>query len=107
MIASMPESTEDINFRPFTVLLGIVLGTLFAIAFSLSIVCLVFWVLRDEAPRLAAEFSSLLASTGIFTILSVFAGLSFYASLKLFTWRHLPMTGLWLGLLLAGRYYWP
>lgn len=103
----MPESIEDINFRPFTVLLGIVLGTLFAIAFSLSIVCLVFWILRDEAPRLAAELSSLIASTGIFTTLSVFAGLSFYASLKQFTWRYLPMTGLWLGLLLAGRYYWP
>jgi hypothetical protein len=103
----MPEPVEDINFRPFTVLLGIFLGTLFSIAFGLSIVCLVFWILRDEEPRLAAEFPSLLMSTGIFTVLSVCAALSFYGSLKLTAWRYLPMLCLWLGLLLAGRYYWP
>ena len=103
----MSEPAEDINFRPFTVLLGICLGTLFSIAFGLSTVCLVFWILRDEAPRLAAEFGSLLISTGIFTTLSVCAGLSFYGSLHLTAWRYLPMICPWLGLLLAGRYYWP
>ena len=103
----MSNTAEDINFRPFTVLLGIVLGTLFAIAFGLLIVCLVFWFLSDEAPRLASEIDSLIASTGIFVTLSVLAGLSFYGSLRLRLWRYLPLAGLWLGLLLAGRYYWP
>ena len=103
----MPEPAEDINFRPFTVLLGICLGSLFSIAFGLSVVCLVFWILRDEEPRLAVEFGSLMVSTGIFTMLSLCAGLSFFGSLHLTIWRHLPMACLWLGLLLTGRYYWP
>lgn len=102
-----PDAPRDINFRPFTVLLGIVLGTVFSIAFSLAIVCFVFWYLQDEEPRLATEFDSLLKSTGIFIALSVFAGLSFISSLRQAAWRYLPMAGLWLGLLLAGLYYWP
>lgn len=103
----MSETTEDINFRPFTVLLGIILGTVFSIAFGLAVVCLVFWILKDEEPRLAAEFSSLLISTGIFVVLSCFAGLSFYGSLRQYAWRYGAMAMLWAGLLLTGRYYWP
>jgi len=103
----MSDIAEDINFRPFTVLLGILLGTLFAIAFGLLIVCVVFWVLRNEEPRLLAELDSLVMSTAIFVTLSITAGLSFYGSLRLTSWRYLPLAGLWLGLLLAGRYYWP
>ena len=103
----MSETAEDINFRPFTVLLGIILGTVFSIAFGLSVVCLVFWILREEEPRVAAEFGSLLVSTGIFLLLSVFAGLSFYGSLHLRAWRYAAMAALWLGLGLTGWYYWP
>ena len=101
------EDQQDLNFGPFTVLIGILLGSVFSISFGLGIVCFVFWVLQDEAPRLLAEFDSLLKSTAIFFVLSVFAGLSFFGSLKQKSWRHLPMAGLWLGLFLAGRYYWP
>lgn len=103
----MSQPAEDINFRPFTVLLGILLGTLFAIAFGLLVVCLVFWILRNEEPRLLNEMSSLLSSTGIFVALSCLAGLSFFGSLRQRMWRYLPLAGLWLGLALAGRYYWP
>jgi hypothetical protein len=103
----MSESAENIHFQPFTVLLGIIMGTLFAIAFGLSVVCLVFWILQDEEPRIAAEFGSLLISTGIFIVLSAFAGLSFYGSLRQLPWRLWSMACMWVGLLLAGRYYWP
>jgi hypothetical protein len=103
----MPDTAKDLNFGPFSVLLGIVLGTLFAIAFGLAIVCFVFWVLQDEEPRLLAEVGSLVKSTGIFIGLSLVAGMSFFGSLHQTAWRRLPMAGLWLGLLLAGRYYWP
>jgi hypothetical protein len=103
----MSETPENIHFQPFTVLLGIILGTIFSIAFGLAVVTLVFWILLDEDPRIAAEFGSLLVSTGIFACLSVFAGLSFYGSLKQIAWRHWIMVCLWVGLLLAGRYYWP
>jgi hypothetical protein len=103
----MPDTAKDLNFGPFSVLLGIVLGTLFAIAFGLAIVCFVFWVLQDEEPRLLAEFGNLMMSTGIFAALATMAGISFYGSLHKSAWRHLPMVGLWLGLLLAGQFYWP
>jgi len=103
----MAADSEDLNFRPFTVLLGIILGSVFSIAFGLAIVSFVFWVLQDEEPRLLAEVDSLRISTTIFIVLAVFAGLSFFGSLKRTVWRHLPMAALWFSLFLAGRYYWP
>ena len=103
----MSKTDEDIDFSPFTVLLGIISGTVIAIAFGLCVVCLVFWILRNEEPRLLAEVDSLMLSTGIFLVLSLFASLSFFGSLKRLVWRHAPMTALWLGLFLAGRFYWP
>ena len=104
---TMRDTAKDLNFGPFSVLLGIVLGTLFAIAFGLAIVCFVFWILQDEEPRLVAEVGPLLTSTGIFIALSAVAGISFFGSLHQAVWRHLPVASLLLGLLLAGRYYWP
>jgi len=103
----MAQTSKDLNFGPFSVLLGIILGTVFSIAFGLAIVCFVFWVLQDEEPRLVAETGPLLASTGIFTALALVAGISFFASLHKADWRHLPMGVLWAGLLLTGTYYWP
>ena len=61
----MPEHTEDVRFSPFTVLLGIILGTLFAIAFCSSIVGVIFWLLADESPRLASEIDPLGAHLNI------------------------------------------
>jgi len=104
---SLTEDPQDLNFGPFTVLMGILLGSVFSITFGLAIVCFVFWFLQDEAPRLIAEFDNLIISTAIFFALSVIAGLSFFASLKKTSWRHLPIAVLWLGLFFAGRYYWP
>jgi len=103
----MPDTAKDLNFGPFSVLLGIILGTLFAIAFGLLIVCFVFWFLRDEEPRLLAEIGTLTQATGVFVALSVVAGISLFGALHRSVWRHWPMAGLWLGLLLAGRYFWP
>ena len=103
----MSDEAEDIHFRPFTVLLGIISGTLFSIAFGLLVVGFVFWVLGDEEPRVAAEVGGLLTSTFIFVCLSVATALSFYGSLRQTPWRYIAMACLWAGLLFAGRYYWP
>jgi len=103
----MAQTAKDLNFGPFSVLLGIILGSVFSIAFGLAIVCFVFWVLQDEEPRLLVESANLLASTGIFTALAMVAGISFFASTHKTSWRHLPMGALWAGLLLTGTYYWP
>ena len=101
------DKNSDLNFQPFTVLLGIVLGTVFSIAFGLSIVCFVFWVLKDDEPRLLAEINNLFISTSIFISLSLVAGLSFYSSLRQFRWRYVPIACLCLTLFMTGRYYWP
>ena len=103
----MSKAAQDINFSPLTVFLGIISGTVIAIAFGLCVVCLIFWILRNEEPRLLAEVNSLAISTGIFLVLSVFASFSFIASLKRYPWRYVPMAALALSLFLTGRYYWP
>lgn len=103
----MSKPAQDLNFSPFTVLLGIISGTVIAIAFGLCVVSLVFWWLRNEEPRLLTEIDSLMLSTGIFAVLSALAATSFYGSLKLLAWRHFPMLLLWACLFYAGRYYWP
>ena len=79
----MNDKAEEPGFGPFTVLLGIILGSLFAIAFCTCIVGFVFWYLGDEEPRLAAEVGKLVEIAVIFIGLTVLAGLGLLGSL----WR--------------------
>ena len=103
----MPNKADDLNFRPFTVLLGIILGTVFSITVCTCIVAFVFWYLGDEAPRLAAEVDNLVEIVQIFLVLTVLSAVSFITTLKSLKWRYFPLGTLWLGLLLTGYYYWP
>jgi len=92
---------------PFTVILGILMGSLAAIAFGLAVVAFIFWLLQDQYPRVADEMPMLLRSAGIFSLLALTAALSFLGALKGKTWRHAAMALLWLGLVATGWYYWP
>jgi uncharacterized transporter YbjL len=92
---------------PFTVVLGITLGSLVSIAFSLSGVLFVFWFLQDESPRFAAEMPELLRSTAIFFALAATAAAGFIGTLKKKNWRHVCLALLWSGLIGTGWYYWP
>ncbi len=56
--------------RPFTVLIGIVLGSAASITFGLGTVLIVFFVLRGEHPELSREMPQLARS------LAAFAGLT-------------------------------
>lgn len=103
----MPPSAEDIHFRPFTVLLGIILGCLFSIAFCTAIVCGVFWFLSGDEPRIAGELARLFEITWIFAVLTTLAALSFLGSLRNRGWRYAPLAALWAGLALMANYYWP
>ncbi|NND53545.1 MAG: hypothetical protein HKN56_01060 [Gammaproteobacteria bacterium] len=103
----MSEHAADITFRPFTVLLGIILGTLFAIFFCTCIVASVFWFLQDESPRFTSELEGLGEIVRIFLVLTLFAAGSFIGSLRNSYWRYPAMLGLWVGLGLTGYYYWP
>ncbi len=93
--------------QPFTVVLGIVLGSLFSIAFSLGVVLLVFWILRNDNPRFDAELPELFRASLIFSGLALMAGFGFVGTLHARTWRYLFLSLLWLGLLATGWYYWP
>lgn len=93
--------------KPFTVVLGIILGSLVSIAASLGGVLLVFWILRDESPRFGAEMPELLRSTGIFFALAALAAGGFVGMLRNARWRIVCLGLLWAGLIATGWYYWP
>ncbi len=93
--------------RPLTAITLILLGSSFAITFSLAAVTIVFLVLRDDYPRLQQEFDALLSGLGIFLIMTALAALSFYTLVKNHPLRLLAQAGMWLGVLGVGLYYWP
>ena len=93
--------------QPFTVILGIVLGSLVSIAFSLNVVLFIFWVLYDDHPRFSGEMPEVVRGTLIFSYLAVVAGASFFGTVTRQTWRHVGLGLLWASLLAAGFYYWP
>ena len=93
--------------NPFTVLLGIVLGSLVSIALSLAGVLLVFWILRDESPRFDSEMPELVRSTVIFSLLALLAAGGFIGTLWRKHWRYPCLTLLWLGLIATVWSYWP
>ncbi len=93
--------------HPFTVILGIVAGSLLSLAIGLAIVLTVFWVLRDDHARFAFELPELARATLMFCGLATLSTAGFLGQLRERRWRHLPQGALWLGLLLVGWYYWP
>jgi uncharacterized membrane protein len=93
--------------QPFSVILGIVLGSLVSITFSLAVVMLVFWILRDDDPRFAAEMPELVRGTLIFSSLAAAAALAFTGALLRRRWRFLALAVLGTGLFGTAYYYWP
>ena len=73
--------------RPAVVILGFVLGSAAAITFALAGTAIVFVTLRSEYPRLDGELRPLLVSLGLFLVLAVAAGGSFYGEIKVRPWR--------------------
>lgn len=93
--------------RPLTVINLIILGSCFAITFSLSAVLVVVLVLGDEYPRLQAEFDSLLDSLLIFLGMTAISAASFYGLVKSHRLRFWGQAVMWLGLFATGWFYWP
>jgi hypothetical protein len=93
--------------RPFTVLIGIVLGSAASITFGLGAVLLVFWVLVGEHPDLSREMPRLAGSLTAFGILTAASAGSFLGQARLRPWRgwaHIA-TGISLGVVVL--LYWP
>jgi hypothetical protein len=73
--------------RPFTVLIGIVLGTAASITFSLGAVLIVFGVLAGRHPDLSRELPKLMLSLLAFGVLTAASAGSFLGQVKGRSWR--------------------
>ena len=73
--------------RPFTVLIGIILGSAASITFGLGSVLIVFGVLAGEHPELLRELPQLLWSLIAFGVLTAASAGSFLGQVKLRPWR--------------------
>jgi hypothetical protein len=93
--------------RPFTVLIGIILGTAASFTFGLGTVLIVFLVLGPQHPELPRELPRVAGSLAAFAILTAASAGSFLGEAKARPWRgwaHLA-TGICLcGVILL---YWP
>jgi hypothetical protein len=94
--------------RPAVVVLGFIFGSAAAITFALVGTLVVFVVLRSEYPRLEAELVPLLTSGGLFSVLTIAAGSSFYGELKERRWRRHAWLSLFVLLAIVAAYHaWP
>ena len=93
--------------QPLTVVLGIVLGSVFSIAFGLAIVWLIFGLRQGEDSRFASELPELARATVLFSGVTVVAAFAFLGSLRLSAWRLWPLLALVISLAGVGFYYWP
>lgn len=93
--------------QPLTVLIGIVLGSVFSIAFSLGMVLLVFGLREGQSVRYGLEIPELIRAVALFSLLTVISVPAFIGSLRAASWRYWPMLALVAGLVGVGFYYWP
>jgi hypothetical protein len=93
--------------RPFTVLIGIILGSAASITFGLGAVLIVFAVLAGEHPELLRELPQLVWSLIAFGVLTAASAGSFLGQVKARPWRgwaHLATAGCLCAVVLL---YWP
>jgi hypothetical protein len=73
--------------RPFTVLIGIVLGSSASITFGLGAVLIVFAILHGKHPDLSRDLPHLLASLASFGVLTAASAGSFVGQVRARPWR--------------------
>ena len=93
--------------RPLAAVTLIILGSSFAITFSLAAVIIIVLVLGDEYPRLQREFGPLLESLLVFLAMTAIAAASFYTLIREHAARYWVQAAMWLGLFGVGYYFWP
>lgn len=92
---------------PLTFVNGVILASAAAISLGLLIVLLLILVLGSEYPRLASEFRPLLASSGVFAVMTVVSALSFLGLVRRHPWRWVAQVVMWLALAGVTLYFWP
>jgi CDP-diglyceride synthetase len=93
--------------RPFTVLIGIVLGSAASITFGLAAVLIVFGVLAGRHPELRRELPQLTLSLLAFGVLTAASAGSFLSQLKKLHWRSWAHAGTVAVLAAIVLWYWP
>jgi hypothetical protein len=93
--------------RPFTVLIGIVLGSAASITFGLGAVLVVFWVLMGEHPDLSREMPQLAGSLATFAVLTTASAGSFLGQARLRPWRGWAHLATGISLCIVVLLYWP
>lgn len=91
---------------PLIVITLIILGTAFAISFSLFAVLIVVLVIGDDSPHLAGELPPLIKSFLLFAIMTAISAASFYTLTKMHETRYWSQLAMWAGLISIGWYYW-
>jgi hypothetical protein len=93
--------------RPFTVLIGIVLGSAASITFGLGTVLIVFLVLGHEHPELPRELPRLALSLGAFAVLTAASAGSFLGQARGRSWRGWAHLATGICLCAVVLLYWP
>jgi hypothetical protein len=93
--------------RPFTVLIGIVLGSAASITFGLGAVLVVFCVLKGEHPDLSRELPRLAGSLLTFGVLTTASAGSFLGQARLRPWRVWAHLATGISLCIVVLLYWP
>lgn len=95
------------NIRPFTVLIGILLGTSASMTFALAAVLAIFCMLLRSHPTLSNEMPSLLYGLLVFALLTAASAWSFLGQLRTRAWRVWAHAGTAACFVLVLFMYWP
>jgi len=93
--------------RPFTVLIGILMGSAASLTFGLGTVLIVFCILAGEHPELRHELPQLVKSLLAFAVLTAVSAGSFVGQARGRSWRpwaHAAMFACLAGIVIL---YWP
>jgi hypothetical protein len=93
--------------RPFTVLIGILLGSSASVTFALAAVLAIFCVLLRTHPNLSVELPRLLYALVAFTLLTAASAGSFLGQLRARRWRGWAHTATAACFALVLLMYWP
>jgi hypothetical protein len=93
--------------RPFTVLIGILMGSAASITFGLGTVLIVFCILAGKHPDLSRELPQLVVSLIVFAVLTAASAGSFVGQAKGRSWRGWAHIGTAVCLAVVVMLFWP
>jgi hypothetical protein len=93
--------------RPFTVLIGILLGSSASVTFALAAVLAVFCILVGSHPALAVELPRLVYGVVAFAFLTAASAGSFLGQLRIRPWRLWALLATAACVVVVLLMYWP